>query len=1158
MNSLIALLGSDFCANLLTALLHTLWQGIAIAGLLLMFLSRRVAKDANVRYAASLVALGAIVLCGLLTWAVLDYEPRQTEQALAERSSPKTIVTTDAQVQGISEGKLATFEASEPALSSSHLADPKWRAWAICSWLSGVIMMLLRAVFVAVGGRRLGGQSSPLRDELMLDLVEQLRKSIGITRRIRVGVSGHICVPGVVGCFWPTLLLPVSMVSGVPLDDLRAIIAHELAHVRRYDYIVNFCQMLVEAILFFNPAVWWISRQIRFEREACCDEVGLAAVGQRIRYAEVLADWARRLNEAAPKTPAPAVAFGKPHESGYMLERIHRIVVAEHRPRLKVSWYIAAATLVLSFAILIGLWRGTTMTVALAGKLLTPQERIDKIKEIAQTYDPQERQYGPEDRLQLSGTIRTVDGNKLPEKTQFVIHGFSPRRSSSIATDVPNFSTSIEYFSKVLFRVTAPGYAPLISKTYEPQPGETISGVELVLDKGFAGRLRFVDRKGEPIAGTKLSGTYFMPVKNGWHGLNTIDEVVSGEDGMAVIEHCIERTVKLSARANGYQEDSNRDIELKPGEVFVWELVEARPATGIVVSRTTGAPIAGAELRLCRKDKSDHRWSFGGSGMLVLATTNNQGQFTLGTLNNEWQYTFIVAAQNYNSTLLRRVKMGDEGLKVELGPELYLAGKVIGDLSKLSTLSKKPTVGWETNYHDTEGGVYDNGWVDVEVADGVGHFVIRNIVGDYVTIRAGDKTRQVEIKDKSIEDFVIDLRPEAQTPQNMRQVVLEFDVPEGSPLPEGEVRINTNSQENHAKKTGGTSDMYPIADGRIRMDVPVPGRLSYDLNWSQGPRIMGYWIEGKSGIEIPAADTPFVLHVPTHLAGTIYGQVLEADGALAEEVTLQLMTLRQSPVMEYGYSLSHVFGYSEKEVGKFNASPLPLGGEYVIVAYRDSTFAASDAIALDKENPIRQTDIRFAEGLPIRGQVTAPDGAPFADAVVTLTASVRFGEGGSWGTGAGRMTTGADGRFGFEHVNPKLPGHYELRVEAGPGYQRVQMEIAPGTRPVNIKLQRGYRLAGVLLDDATGWPIPDAQIWAEAIRKTGKAGDHAQADAKTDEEGRFQFSTLAQREYRLYLAGAEILSPARMEMATGGQSEQVTLRVKLREWSDLTPRKKDE
>lgn len=366
MNRLITLLDNDLCANLATALLHSLWQAVAIAGLLLLFLRSKAAKDSNVRYTAALTSLTAILLCGLFTWAVLESEPAATAEAPSVAFPGKEVVSTTEQVQ-TGQRNLGVAEALEPEDSWDGSVRSNWRAWAISVWLIGVAAMLLRVVCTAVGGARLRRRCKPLEDEHILALVEQLRKSIGITRRIRISISEHVSVPGVIGCVWPTLLLPVSMASGIPADDLRAIVAHELAHVRRYDYLVNFCQMIIEAIFFFNPAVWWISKLVRFEREACCDKVGVAATGRRIRYAEVLADWAQRLSDTSAGVAAPAIAFGRTDDSSGMLERVRRIVLVGHRPRLKVSWYIATTTLILSLGVLIGLWRGTTMTVALAG-----------------------------------------------------------------------------------------------------------------------------------------------------------------------------------------------------------------------------------------------------------------------------------------------------------------------------------------------------------------------------------------------------------------------------------------------------------------------------------------------------------------------------------------------------------------------------------------------------------------------------------------------------------------------------------------------------------------------------------------------------------------------------------------------------------------------
>lgn len=375
MNHLIRLLDNDLCANLVMALLHSLWQALAIAGLLLLFLRSKAAKDPNVRYAAALIALTAILLCGLFTWSVLEYEPA----ALAETPSVvllgKEAVSTPEQVPTGVEHTYVRAQTPGPPDASDSPSHTNWRVWVICAWLLGVAIMLLRAIYTAVGGAGLRRQCRPLEDEHILALVEQLRQSVGIARRIRVAASQHISVPGVVGCIWPTLLLPVSMISGVPRDDLRAVLAHELAHVRRYDYLVNFSQMLIEAIFFFNPAVWWVSKQIRFEREVCCDEAGVAATGQRIRYAEVLAEWAQRLRDTNANVAAPAIAFGRADDSGGMLERIRRIVLVGHRPRLRVSWHIATLTLVLSLGVLAGLWRGTTMTVALAARLPAGQSR---------------------------------------------------------------------------------------------------------------------------------------------------------------------------------------------------------------------------------------------------------------------------------------------------------------------------------------------------------------------------------------------------------------------------------------------------------------------------------------------------------------------------------------------------------------------------------------------------------------------------------------------------------------------------------------------------------------------------------------------------------------------------------------------------------------
>ena len=106
---------------------------------------------------------------------------------------------------------------------------------------------------------------------------------------MQVFESTLVHVPTIVGWLRPVILLPASVITGLPAAHLDAVLAHELAHVRRHDYLVNSLQAIVETLLFYHPVVWWCSRQIRIEREHCCDDIVVEACGDRVAYATALA-----------------------------------------------------------------------------------------------------------------------------------------------------------------------------------------------------------------------------------------------------------------------------------------------------------------------------------------------------------------------------------------------------------------------------------------------------------------------------------------------------------------------------------------------------------------------------------------------------------------------------------------------------------------------------------------------------------------------------------------------------------------------------------------------------------------------------------------------------------------------------------------------------
>src|SRR6185436_7013290 len=127
----------------------------------------------------------------------------------------------------------------------------------------------------------------------VMEIFESVRERLGLYGPIRLLAHGRLDSAVVVGWLRPVVLLPVSLISGFTPDQLRAILAHELAHIRRHDFVVNILQRCVESILFYHPAVWWLSKRIRAEREHCCDDTAVRLCGSRKIYAAALLEMER-------------------------------------------------------------------------------------------------------------------------------------------------------------------------------------------------------------------------------------------------------------------------------------------------------------------------------------------------------------------------------------------------------------------------------------------------------------------------------------------------------------------------------------------------------------------------------------------------------------------------------------------------------------------------------------------------------------------------------------------------------------------------------------------------------------------------------------------------------------------------------------------------
>jgi beta-lactamase regulating signal transducer with metallopeptidase domain len=171
---------------------------------------------------------------------------------------------------------------------------------------------------------------------------ERLGERLGIRRAFRIVDSALVAVPSVIGIVRPVVLLPVAGLANLTPGQVEALIAHELAHIQRRDYAVNVAQTIAEALLFFHPAVWWMSARIREERENCCDDVALELCAEPVAYASALAEL------ASWRRSEPVLSVGA--ADGALLARVQRILRTpdSHAPRTLSASIVFALGIVLA------------------------------------------------------------------------------------------------------------------------------------------------------------------------------------------------------------------------------------------------------------------------------------------------------------------------------------------------------------------------------------------------------------------------------------------------------------------------------------------------------------------------------------------------------------------------------------------------------------------------------------------------------------------------------------------------------------------------------------------------------------------------------------------------------------------------------------------
>ncbi|MHC4537020.1 MAG: secretin N-terminal domain-containing protein, partial [Planctomycetota bacterium] len=345
------ILSQEIVQRLGWTLLHFIWQAAAVALILTILLRLLRKSTANLRYIIACLALALIVLLPVITIKLVPVSqpltadhftpaPAPTLLPIAEIPEPETIVIAkpyqpeSVTVAPVIPLKQRVADTLEPALP-----------YIVSGWIIGVFALSIWHLGGWTQLQRLKRRMVKQVDSTLLNKLKVLTQKLKVKQTVQLMESALVQIPTVVGWLRPVILLPASALTGLNTEQLEAIIAHELAHIKRLDYLVNILQTVTEILGFYHPAVWWVSHKIRAERENCCDDMAVSISGDRVSYAGALAS----MEEIRASRGKLAVAAS----GGNLFRRICRLLGNDSTDNTGLSWVPAATAILLIIALAI-------------------------------------------------------------------------------------------------------------------------------------------------------------------------------------------------------------------------------------------------------------------------------------------------------------------------------------------------------------------------------------------------------------------------------------------------------------------------------------------------------------------------------------------------------------------------------------------------------------------------------------------------------------------------------------------------------------------------------------------------------------------------------------------------------------------------------------
>jgi beta-lactamase regulating signal transducer with metallopeptidase domain/protocatechuate 3,4-dioxygenase beta subunit len=683
MNQLLSLLDSIIVERIGWTLVHSVWQ-IAIVAVVVIAVTLVSARQcASVRYLVLCAGMLACIAIPIGTFAAYrsEFEPTESlnesrgkpmspresaSESLIQRESSASLdsALTPADIPTIQLATVATTRTSDEqtfatfGTGDAHATNPgqavqppgelpmfargsralnAWLPTIFGLWIVGVIILATRPLIGIFFSRRMrhhGRSSVPDNvSRLMAEACRQLR----LHDAIEIAQSTLVEIPGVIGYFKPLILLPASAITGLNETQLRAILLHELAHIRRHDYLFNLLQTVVESLLFYHPLVWWLSSRIRIERENCCDDIVLEHCDDRSEYVRALV----QLESGHGHFSVVAI-----HATGGSLVKRVRRIAGKENSRAANAW--VAGVIVLALISLIPISQSSTWAI-------DPEQQAEKFK---------------------PGDESTVGSGKI--KVLVVDDAEEPVANARVERRIGDTKIAVQTDKTGVAELELPNEPPALlsihvsgdfvpckvqwdnSNKRDPNPIPATFTFHVSKGRTLSGRI--TDAAGNPVVGAKLTPADYdwVAMRNGKEEPDWTDwEFQTDRDGYWSFDHAPLKFTRFDAIVS-HADFANDHIRFNTLTVKTHLLTMQ---SGVTVRGTitdpTGTPVANTQVMLTPKFGAPGSW---------MTRSNDQGEYEFERVKPD-EFGLTVMHKDYApQTEVMKGFHGDQSRDFQLRP----------------------------------------------------------------------------------------------------------------------------------------------------------------------------------------------------------------------------------------------------------------------------------------------------------------------------------------------------------------------------------------------------------------------------------------------------------------------------------------------------------